>query len=99
MTGIGSEGSLGFLSVGNAGLSASFLADEALDRDVGGRLDDRDALDATELDRARRGVDRRGVDVEAGMAVGSERVWGGPEETEVRTRSWCGSGGVTQRTR
>jgi hypothetical protein len=56
LTCTGSPGSFGFFSVGSAGLSASdFL-------DLRARVEDTDALDATELERARReGVDRRGV--------------------------------------
>lgn len=66
-TGTGSFGSFGLRSSGRVGRSESFLA--ALPLDVGGRLDERDTLDATELERARRGVDRRGVVARLGVEL------------------------------
>lgn len=71
LTGTGSTGRIGFLSSGKDGLSSFLAAAAALPRELGARLDEREVLDATELDRARRGVDRLGVEA-AGMVRDNE---------------------------
>ena len=69
LTGTGSTGSFGFFSLGSEGLASFLTAAAAFPLVLGGLLDDRDTFDATELERARRGVDLRGVVARRGVEV------------------------------